>query len=140
MKFRENMPKIITLIEALLYIFIYILFGVAFSSAIYDNKMLSPLDKPSIKIIFGIYLGWLGFVSFKLSRYYIEHDMISSLFAIESAVFITWGIIENYNYVNRSEYFSTYTGAIALLISLFIPYYYGNIHNSIFGGWKDKRK
>ena len=134
------MRKVSTLIETILYIFIYVTIGLAFLSAIYDLKWLSPLDKPSFKIAYGLYLAWLGFFSFKLTRGYIEHDIISALFPIESMISIIWGLAEHFEYVLRSTFFSTPSGAVALLVSLFIPYYYGNIHKSIFGGWKEKRK
>ena len=138
-KIGEIMSKTPTLVSTILYIFIYVILGIAFSSAIYDTTWLSPLDKPSVKVVYGLYLAWLGFFSFKISRGFVEHDIISALFPIETTAFITWGLTEHYNVVSRSEYFSTSPGAAVLLISLFIPYYYGNIHKSIFGGWKDKR-
>ena len=133
------MSRTVRLIETILYIFIYVTLGVALSSAIYDLKWLSPLDKPSFKIAYGLYLGWLGFFSFRLTRGFIEHDIMSALFPIESIIYITWGITEHFEFVPRSTFFSTPSGGVALLVSLFIPYYYGNIHKSIFGGWKEKR-
>lgn len=128
-----------TLIETVLYIFIYVTLGVAFSSAIYDLKWLSPLDKPSFKIIYGLYLAWLGFFSFKLTRGFTEHDIISALFPIESMISIIWGLTEHFGLILRSTFFSTSSGAAVLVVTLFIPYYYGNIHRSMFGGWKEKR-
>jgi hypothetical protein len=113
--------------------------GVALSSALFDTKWLSYLDKPSVKIVYGLYLGWLGFFSFRLTRGFIEHDIMSALFPIESIISIIWGMEEHFESVIRSTFFSTPSGAVALLVSLFIPYYFGNIHRSIFGGWKEKR-
>jgi hypothetical protein len=113
--------------------------GIAFLSVIYDLKWLSLLDKPSVKIIYGLYLGWLGFFSLRLTRGFIENDIMSTLFPIESIISITWGITEHFEFVRQSTFFSTSSGATALLISLFIPYYFGNIHRSMFGGWKEKR-
>lgn len=133
------MSRTTTLIETVLYIFIYVTLGMAFSSVIFDTKWLSPLDKPSLKIIYGLYLGWLGFFSFKLSRRFIEHDIMSTLFPIESIIYIIWGMAEHFELVLKSTFFSTPSGATVLLVSLFIPYYYGNVHNSIFGKWKEKR-
>jgi hypothetical protein len=133
------MKIIVDKINTTLYIFIYMILGIAFLSAIYDLKWLLLLDKPSVKIIYGLYLGWLGFFSFRLTRGFIENDIISTLFPIESIISITWGITEYFEFVPRSTFFSTSSGATALLISLFIPYYYGNIHRSVFGGWKEKR-
>lgn len=133
------MSRTAILIEKMLYIFIYVTLGVAFSSAVFDTKWLSLLDKPSFKIVYGLYLGWLGFLSFRLTRCFIEHDIMSALFPIESIIYIAWGIAEHFEFVLRSTFFSTPFGATVLLMSLFIPYYYGNIHRSIFGGWKEKR-
>lgn len=133
------MSRIATLIETVLYMFIYMILGVAFLSTIYDLKWLSLLDKPSTKIVYGLYLGWLGFFSFRLTRGFIENDIISALFPIESIISITWGMAEHFEFVLRSTFFSTSSGAVALLVSLFIPYNYGNIHRSMFGGWKEKR-
>ena len=126
-------------VSAVLYMFIYIILGIAFSSAVFDTKWLSSLDKPSVKIVYGLYIAWLGFFSIKVSRGFIEHDIISTIFPIEAVIFIAWGLAENYNMISRSEYFSTSPGAVVLFISLFIPYYYGNIHKSILGEWKGKR-
>ncbi len=133
------MSRTVRLIETMLYIFIYVALGVAFSSALFDTKWLSYLDKSSVKIVYGLYLGWLGFFSFRLTRGFIEYDIMSTLFPIESIISIIWGISEHFEFVIRSTFFSTPSGAVVLLVSLFIPYYYGNIHNSIFGGWKEKR-
>ena len=133
------MSRIVTLVSTMLYIFIYVILGIALSSAMFDTKMTSPLDKPSVKIVYGLYLVWLGFFSLKISRGFTEHDIISALFPVEAVVMIAWGFAEHYNIISRSEYFSTPSGAVILLVSLFIPYYFGNIHRSIFGGWKDKR-
>lgn len=136
---KGNMARVITLIETVLYIFIYVTLGVALLSVMYDLKWLSPLDKPLFKIIYGLYLAWLGFFSFRLTRYFIEHDIMSALFPIESVISITWGIAEHFEFIPRSTFFSTPSGSITLLVSLLVPYYYGNIHKSIFGGWKEKR-
>lgn len=133
------MSRIATLIDTVLYIFIYVTLGAAFSSIVFDTKWLSPLDKPSFKIIYGLYLGWLGFFSLRLSRRFIEHDIISVLFLIEAIISIIWGIAEHFEFVIRSTFFYTHSGAVTLLVSLFIPYYFGNIHKSVFGGWKEKR-
>ena len=133
------MPRTATLLSTILYIFIYAILGIAFSSAVFDTKWLSPLDKSSIKIVYGLYLAWLGFFSLKISRGFIEHDIMSVLFPVEAVIFIAWGLAEHYNIISRSGYFSTSPGAAVLLVSLFIPYYYGNIHKSIFRTWKDKR-
>lgn len=133
------MSRIATLTETVLYIFIYVILGVALSSAAFDTKWLSLLDKPSFKIVYGLYLVWLGFFSFRLSRRFIEHDIISTLFPIESIISIIWGMAEHFELVIRSTFFSTPSGAATLLVSLFIPYYYGNVHNSIFDKWKEKR-
>jgi hypothetical protein len=127
------------IISKFLIVFIYVLLGIAFLSAIYDLKWLSLLDKPLVKIIYGLYLGWLGFFSFRLTRGFIENDIISALFPIESIISITWGVIGYFESIPASTFFSTSPGATALLISLFIPYYYGNIHRSMYGGWKEKR-
>lgn len=135
-----TMSRIVTLIETILYIFIYVVLCVAFLSVIYDPKWLSILDKPSFKIIFGIYLAWLGFFSLRITRRFIEHDIMSAFFPIESIISITWGGAEYFEFIPRSSFFSTPSGAVILLVSLFIPYYYGNLHKSIFGGWKEKRK
>lgn len=135
----DTMSRIVTLIETVLYIFIYTTLGIALLSAIYDLKWLSPLDKPSFKIIYGLYLGWLGFFSFRLTRGFVEHDIMSAFFPIESVISIMWGIAEHFGFVLRSTFFSTPSGALTILVSLLIPYYYGNIHRSIFGGWKEKR-
>lgn len=133
------MSRIATLIDTVLYIFIYVTLGAAFSSVVFDAKWLSPLDKSSFKIMYGLYLAWLGFFSLRLSRRFIEHDIISVLFLIEAIISIIWGIAEHFEFVIRSTFFSTYSGAVTLLVSLFIPYYFGNIHKSVFGGWKEKR-
>jgi len=133
------MKTIVDKINIALYIFVYMILGIAFLSVIYDLKWLSLLDKPSVKIIYGLYLGWLGFFSLRLTRGFIENDIMSTLFPIESIISITWGITEHFEFVRQSTFFSTSSGATALLISLFIPYYFGNIHRSMFGGWKEKR-
>ena len=135
----DIMSKMVTLIEAVLYIFLYMTIGIAFLSVIYDVKWLSFLDKPLFKIIYGLYLGWLGFFSCRLSRGFIEHDIMNALFPVESIIYIVWGIAEHFEYVLRSTFFSTPSGALTLFVSILIPYYYGNIHNSIFRIWKEKR-
>lgn len=126
-------------INMILYISIYIVLGIAFLSTMYDLKWLSLLDKPLGKIVYGLYLGWLGFFSFRLTRCFIENDVISALFPIESIISIIWGIREHFESVSLSTFFSTSSGTAILLISLFVPYYYGNIHRSMFGEWKEKR-
>lgn len=133
------MKTIVHRISMVLYIFIYILLGIALLSAIYDLKWLSLLDKPLAKIIYGLYLGWLGFFSFRLTRGFIENNIMSALFPIESIISITWGMTGYFEHVPWPTFFSTSSGATTLLISLFIPYYYGNIHRSMFGEWKEKR-
>lgn len=125
-------------ISMVLYMFIYVMLGIALLSTIFDLKWLSILDKPLAKIIYGLYLGWLGFFSFRLTRGFIENDVISALFPIESIISVTWGVKEYFEYVS-STFFSTSYGAAVLLISLFIPYYYGNIYRSMIGDWKEKR-
>lgn len=135
----EMMTRTTVLLEKTLYVLIYMILGIAFLSAVFDTKWLSILDRPSAKIAYGLYVAWLGFFSFRLSRHFIEHDIISTLFPIESIISIIWGITEHFEFVLRSTFFSTSSGAITLFVSLFIPYYYGNIHKSIFGGWKEKR-
>lgn len=135
----EMMTRTTMLLEKTLYILIYVTLCIALLSAVFDTKWLSLLDRPSAKIAYGLYLAWLGFFSFRLTRGFMEHDIMSTLFPIESIIYVAWGIAEHFELILRSTFFSTHSGAVALLVSLFIPYYYGNIHRSIFGGWKEKR-
>lgn len=122
---------------------IYVISAVALLTMISAITWLSILDNPLIKIIYGLYLSWLGFFSFKISKMkglsYIffkiagrEINIFDTLFPVEAAFFIIWGIAEQTGLIMPYTFFSTSIGALILFGSLYIPYYYGNIHGVIF--------
>lgn len=132
---------ILIIIASLLLI--YVILAVALLTMVSAVTWLSILDNPLVKIMYGLYLGWLCYFAFQvsrmkgLSRIFLkiagrEINIFDVLFLIESIFFIIWGIAEQIGLIVPYPFFYTPIGAVVLFGSLYIPYYYGNIHYSIF--------
>lgn len=120
---------------------------VAFVSMASDVTWLSILDQSNIKIIYGLYLGFLGYFSYRvrednliggynITKLYppedfLMRDLISKLFTWEAVCFIIWGTMEYLKLISSSVFFSTTLGELVAFGSLYVPYIHGHIFKEI---------
>ncbi len=109
-----------------------VIMAIGIISLFINTRNFAILDIPTAKIIYGFYLLFLWHYSNILSHHINIRDITSSMFLWVGGWFIMFGISQTVGYSAGSTLFSSPEGEVLLLISLVIPYAYGNIWNSLF--------
>ncbi len=109
-----------------------VIMAIGIISLFYNTRNFAILDIPTAKIMYGFYLLFLWHYSNVLSHHIDIRDIACSVFLWIGGWFIMFGISQMFGYSASSTLFSSPQGEVLLLMSLIIPYAYGNIWNSLF--------